>query len=79
MTKVIELILSQLISTRSKRGIHEIGTVWKWLAGTSDHDDFIKIHIKNNELIENNNRQFIINSKLLKKKKLFLMISKMFL
>jgi len=31
--EVIVLILSQLISTRSKRGINEIGTVWKWLAG----------------------------------------------
>jgi len=36
-------MLSQLISTRSKRGINEVGTVWKWLAGTPDHDDLIKI------------------------------------
>jgi len=40
--------------------------VWKWLAGTPDHDDFIKIRNKIDELIENNNKQFIINSKLLK-------------
>jgi len=40
--------------------------VWKWLAGTPDHDDFIKIQNKINELIENNNKQFIINSKLFK-------------
>jgi len=35
-------MLSQLISTRSKRGINEVGTVWKWLAGTPDHDDLVK-------------------------------------
>jgi len=40
--------------------------VWKCLAGTPDHDDFIKIQNKIDELIENNNKQFIINSKLLK-------------
>jgi len=32
------------------------------LAGTPDHDDFIKIQKKIDELIENNNKQFIINS-----------------
>ncbi len=64
--QIIELILTQLIPTRSKRGINELGTVWKWLAGTPDHDDFIKIQNKINDLIENNNQQFIINSKLFK-------------
>jgi len=58
------LILSQLISTRAKRGIHELGTVWKCLDGTTDHDDFITIQNKINDLIESNNQQFIINSKL---------------
>ncbi len=64
--EVIKLILSQLISARPKRGINELGTVWKWLAGTPDHDDFIKVQNKMNDLIENNNKQFIINSKLFK-------------
>ncbi len=64
--QIIELILSQLISTRSQRGINELGTVWKSLAGTPKHDDFIKIQNKKNDLIENNNQQFIINSKLFK-------------
>jgi len=40
--------------------------VWKWLAGTPDHDGFIKIQNKIIELIENNNKQSIINSKLFK-------------
>jgi len=63
--EVIELILSQLISTRSKRGINGIGTVWKWFAGTPDHDDFIKIQNKINELLENNNKQSQFHLKLL--------------
>jgi len=42
------------------------GTVWKWLAGTPDQIDFIKILNKIDELIENNNKQFIINYKLFK-------------
>jgi len=40
--------------------------VWKWLGGTPDYDDFIKIQNKINELIKKNNKQFIINSKLFK-------------
>jgi len=43
-----------------------MGTVWKWLAGTPDDDDFSKIQNKIDELIENNNKQFIVNSKLFK-------------
>jgi len=55
-----------LLFKDNKRGVNEIGTVWKWLAGTPDHDDFIKIQNKIDELIKNNNKQFIINSKLFK-------------
>ncbi len=40
--------------------------MWKWLGGTPDYDDFIKIQNKINELIKKNNKQFIINSKLFK-------------
>ena len=29
---------------RYKRGINEIGTLWKWIAGTPDHDDFVQIN-----------------------------------
>jgi len=38
----------------------------KWLAGTPDHNDFITIQNKIDEFIENNNKPFIINSKLFK-------------
>ncbi len=62
--KTIKLILSQLLPSRTKRGINELGTVLKWLAGTPDHDDVVTIENKINDLIENNNKQQIINSKL---------------
>ncbi len=62
--KTIKLILSQLLPTRTRRRINELGTVLKWLAGTPDHDDVVTIENKINDLIENNNKQQIINSKL---------------
>jgi len=40
--------------------------VWKWLSGTPDHHDFIKLKNKISEFIENNNKLFSINSKLIK-------------
>jgi len=49
---------------RQKRGINEKGTLWKWIAGTPDHDDFITVQNKIDNLIENNNNQFTKNSKL---------------
>jgi len=36
------------------------------LAGTPDHNDLIEVQNKINELIKNNNKQSIINSKLFK-------------
>jgi len=36
------------------------------LAETADHDDFFKVQNKINVLIENSNKQFLINSKLFK-------------
>lgn len=62
--RTLDIILSQLLPTRSKRGINELGTVLKWLAGTPDHDDVVTIENKINELIDNNNKHQIINSKL---------------
>jgi len=36
--KIIQILISQVIPSRSKRGINEIGTIWKWIAGTPDHE-----------------------------------------
>jgi len=41
--KIIQILISQIIPSRSKRGSNEVGTIWKWIAGTPDHDDFITV------------------------------------
>jgi len=60
------MLLSQILPSRAKRGINELGTLWKWIAGTPDHDDLITVQNKFDDLIQNNNNQFVINSKLFK-------------
>jgi len=47
--------LSQILPSRTKRGINELGTLWKWIAGTPDHDDLITVQNKIDDLIQNNN------------------------
>lgn len=49
------------INARRKRRWDSIGTAWKWLAGTPDADDLRLINTTMNELIQQNNNQFIIN------------------
>lgn len=53
--------LQQLQPNRGKRSINWIGSAWKWIAGTPDAYDFDKLLTKQNELIENSNRQILIN------------------
>lgn len=60
-------LLEQLtIRNRSKRGINEIGTLWKWISGSPDHDDKVRIETKLQELIESNNKQYQTNSQIFK-------------
>lgn len=33
-------LLENLVPHKKKRSINEIGTVWKWIAGNPDHEDF---------------------------------------
>ena len=46
---------------RTKRSINILGTAWKWIAGTPDHEDHKIIVDKMNDLLTNNERQRIIN------------------
>jgi len=62
--KLIKFTLSEIMPKRQKRRINEVRTLWKWVAGTLDHDDFITVQNKIDNLIKNNNKQFIIHSKL---------------
>lgn len=46
---------------RNKRSFNVIGTAWKYIAGTPDHDDFEMLEFNMNELNDNNNKQVIVN------------------
>ena len=46
---------------RQKRSFNAIGTAWKYLAGSPDHDDLEIITKALDDLTENNNKQFTIN------------------
>lgn len=49
------------LKPRSKRSINLIGTAWKWIAGTPDHEDHQIVVDKINGLLTNNELQRIIN------------------
>lgn len=49
------------IKPRVKRSLNFIGSAWKWIAGNPDHDDFEIIKQKMNNVLQNNNRQVIVN------------------
>lgn len=51
---------------RIKRSINELGTIFKWITGTPDHNDMVTIQNKVNDLIVNNNKQNKINSAIFK-------------
>lgn len=61
----IESLKTQLIPNmyRAKRALNFLGTMLKFVTGTPDHDDLIEIKTGLNQLIENNNKQKIINSR----------------
>lgn len=46
---------------RKIRSINLIGTAWKYIAGSPDHDDFELLEFNLSNLNENNNKQVIIN------------------
>jgi hypothetical protein len=58
--QVIDM-LDEFNPNRSKRSLNFIGSTWKWISGSPDHDDLVMIKKKFNNILENNNRQVIIN------------------
>jgi len=52
--KILNIIISQIILNISKRGINELGTIWKWIAERPGHDDFITVQNKIDDLVQNN-------------------------
>ncbi|XP_053969201.1 uncharacterized protein LOC128870575 [Anastrepha ludens] len=57
----IQSFLSRLKPKVNKRSINAIGTAWKWLTGSPDHEDLVMLENHINNLLENNNNQLIIN------------------
>lgn len=57
----IQELLIRIKPHRAKRSLDFIGSAWKWIAGNPDHDDFEIIKNKMNNVLENNNKQVIIN------------------
>lgn len=56
--------IDQLTRQRYKRSWNILGTGLKFIAGTPDHDDMVLVQQKLNDLIENNNRLSVINTRL---------------
>lgn len=54
-------LLDRLSPHREKRSIDFIGSAWKWIAGSPDSHDFQILEQKIGNILENNNRQLIIN------------------
>lgn len=58
----IQNLIHNLKPQKTKRSLNFIGTAWKWIAGNPDHDDYVTIKRKTNNLLVNSNNQIIINS-----------------
>lgn len=58
--------LDQLITHRNKRAINFLGTIQKFITGVPDRDETTMVQDKLNDLIENNNKLAIINTKMQK-------------
>lgn len=57
----LQTLLDNIKTHKSKRSLDFIGSTWKWIAGNPDHEDFEVIKSKINNVLENNNKQVIIN------------------
>lgn len=49
------------LKPKSKRSLNFLGSAWKWIAGSPDHDDFEILEKKTNKMLRNNNKQVVIN------------------
>lgn len=67
----VNVISSQLDTlmgkyNKQKRSINWIGSAWKWLAGNPDAADWDSVLKSEQNIIENNNQQYVINDRLFK-------------
>lgn len=54
-------LISNLKIQKQKRSLNFIGSAWKWIAGNPDHDDYIIMSDKIEDIVLNNNNQVVIN------------------
>ena len=57
-------IVEPIQHLKSKRSLDILGTAWKYLAGSPDHDDLNIINTNLDQLTANNNKQIFINNAL---------------
>lgn len=50
------------VERRQKRSINSLGTAWKFIAGSPDHEDLDVITKNLNDINNNNNKQVLINN-----------------
>ena len=64
----IDVMVQQInrIAAKTKRSLDIIGSAWKWVAGSSDHEAHQIFLAEMNELAKNNNNQIIINRNIVK-------------
>lgn len=61
LTQINNILENLTPLTRNKRAINTLGTIWKYVAGSPDHDDFEILTNNVYELNKNNNKQFHVN------------------
>ncbi|KNC22940.1 Retrovirus-related Pol polyprotein from transposon gypsy [Lucilia cuprina] len=54
-------LIANLRPRRLSRSIDALGSLWKWVAGTPDHEDFKTVTDLMDRFIENNDKQIVIN------------------
>lgn len=67
ITGITSLLNRLKPKTKQKRSLNFLGSAWKWIAGSPDHDDFLILKAKINDILGNNNRQVIINKSIIER------------
>ena len=57
LIQTIDLLETIKIPVRQTRSINTLGKIWKFVAGSPDHDDAEFIYKTLDEMTDNNNRQ----------------------
>lgn len=67
ISQISKILVTLKPKTRNPRSLNFIGSAWKWLAGSPDHDDFQILKAHTHKILKNNEKQIIINNALAKR------------